>query len=54
LVSPFVTTSDSPGEPSLDNPKDVYERDIEVHLALASAAVVGPGNVVAWKCAPAS
>jgi len=28
LVAPFIASNDSPGEPTLDNPHDVFERDL--------------------------
>jgi TonB family protein len=49
LSYPFFDTSDSPGSPTLDDPRDIYERDMTVHFALEELAVVGP-NAVAWKC----
>lgn len=50
LVSPFYGSSDSPGSPTLDDPRDVYERVMTVHFAPVSAVVVGPGGLKPWEC----
>lgn len=50
LVSPFYETSDSPGSPTLNDPRDVYERTMTVHFAPTLVAVVGPGDSKHWVC----
>lgn len=50
LVAPFIVSDDSPGEPTLDNPHDVFERDLTVHFSPRSAAIVGPGGLRPWTC----
>lgn len=50
LIAPFIASDDSPGEPTLDNPRDIFERDLTVHFSLRSAVVVGPGGVRPWTC----
>lgn len=50
LVAPFIASDDSPGEPTLDNPHDVFERDLTVHFSARSAAIVGPGGFRPWTC----
>lgn len=50
LTSPIITTSDSPGEPTLDNPHDIYERQLEVSVRPSKIAVVDVRNQLAWSC----
>lgn len=50
LVAPFIASDDSPGEPTLDNPHDVFERDLTVHFSPRSVAIVGPGGSRPWIC----
>jgi hypothetical protein len=49
LAFPFIEWSDSPGSPTLDDPEDVYERDMTVHFAPDQVAIVGPAGV-RWSC----
>jgi hypothetical protein len=50
LVAPFIASDDSPGEPTLDNPHDVFERDLTVHFSPRAATIVGPGGLRPWTC----
>lgn len=51
LVSPFISISDSEGSPTLDDPRDVYERSMLIYFAPRLIAVVGPSGMQPWKCA---
>lgn len=50
LVFPFIESGDSAGSPTLDDPEDVYERDITVHFVPEEIAIVAPDGV-RLKCA---
>jgi TonB family protein len=50
LVAPFVDTNDTSGSPTLDDPNDVYERDLTVHLQPTRVAVVGPQGAKPFEC----
>lgn len=50
LVDPFIASSDSPGEPSLDNPNDVFERDYTVKFSPSQMAVVMPDGSQVFSC----
>ena len=50
LTSPFIEISDTPGDPTLDDPRDVYEHTLSVHFYPRSLAVVGPDGVRRWEC----
>lgn len=50
LTAPFVEVSDTPGEPTLDDPRDVYEHTVSVYFYPRSLAVVGPDGVRHWEC----
>ena len=52
LVSPFIESDDTPGSPTLDDPNDVYERDLTVHFAPSQIALVGPDGKRLWECSP--
>ena len=50
LVAPFITSSDTPGSPTLDDPRDVYERSMTVSFAPRRAAIVAPAREPVWTC----
>jgi len=51
LVAPFVTRDDTEGSPTLDDPRDVYERSLTVRFEANRASVVGPTGAPLWSCA---
>ena len=50
LVSPFIDSADTPGSPTLDDPHDVYERDLTVHFAPTEITLIGPSGSRLWEC----
>ena len=50
LVSPFIDSDDTPGSPTLDDPHDVYERDLTVYFKPTEAAVVSSSGELLWQC----
>lgn len=50
LVSPFISSSESAGSPTLDNPYDVNTRTLTVHFAPYAVALIGPTGKEYWRC----
>lgn len=50
LISPFISSSESSGNPTVDNPYDVYTRTLTVYFEPRSVALVGPTGKEYWKC----
>lgn len=50
LVSPFISVSELEGSPTLDDPRDIYERTMTVKFAPHLISVVGPHGDRPWKC----
>ena len=50
LAPPYVKTSETPGEPSLDNPYDVYTKTTTVYARLEAIAIVDNTGATVWKC----
>jgi hypothetical protein len=49
IVYPFFESSETSGSPTLDDPHDVYEKDMTIHFRPDEVSVVGPDGVK-WKC----
>lgn len=50
LVSPFVEQDETPGSPTLTDPRDRYERTLTVHVAPSRVAIAMPGHLEPWTC----
>lgn len=50
LEPPYVTTSERPGSPTLDDPYDVYSKTTEIHGRLQTVAIIDAQGAVVWKC----
>ena len=52
LIAPYIREDKSPGEPTLDNPYDVYTSTLTAHLELERLAVVDGTGAEVWSCTP--
>lgn len=50
LVPPFFEQSDNPGQATLDDPYEVYERDMSVQIRPTEVAIVGISGQKVWDC----
>ena len=50
LAAPYVTLEESPGEPSLDNPYDVYTYAITLHGKPEKIFVIDGSGKEVWSC----
>ena len=52
LTSPYVETNETEGEPTLDDPYDVYTRTITVSVKPIRVVLIGPTGEEIWSCKP--
>jgi hypothetical protein len=50
LISPYIDKVTSTGNPTLDDPRDVYETDLTVHFRPAWMAVVDIDGTKVFEC----
>lgn len=50
LIHPYVETSETPGNPTLDDPYDVYTKTTTVFARLEAVAIVDGTGATVWKC----
>jgi TonB family protein len=52
LVSPYIRTEDEDGNPTLDNPYDVYGRTFTLSLKPTRIVLIGTEGEEVWSCKP--